>query len=160
MAAKAAVSPEGQDLLPLFGKFALGHKRWVRANLPTGGGMTAPRAMVLLMLANKTEGVSMSDLGELLGMSPRNMTVLADGLEKEGLVRRVPHGRDRRITLVEITDSGREIAKKELGPSHLATAALFDDLTSSERKELKRLLLKLLGSLRARGIEIPTHDQG
>ena len=157
--AKAAISPEGRDLLALFGKFALGHKRWVRANLPSGGGMTTPRAMVLLMLANKTEGVSMSELGELLGMSPRNMTVLADGLERERLVRRIPHARDRRITLVEITETGREIARTELGPAHAATAALFDDLSPQERKELRRLLTKLLESLRARGIEVPTYDQ-
>lgn len=99
----------------------------------------------------------MSELGEFLGMSPRNMTVLIDGLEKENLVRRVPHSRDRRITCVEITDTGRDIAKSELGPSELASAALFDDLSVREQVELLRLLTKVAEALRARGIDVPQY---
>lgn len=108
-------------------------------------------------LVHQTEPTGMSELGEYLGMSPRNMTVLIDGLEKENLVRRVPHERDRRITCVEITDTGRKIAKTELGPSELASAALFDDLSTREQAELLRLLIKVADSLRARGIDIPQY---
>jgi DNA-binding MarR family transcriptional regulator len=75
--------------------------------------------------------------------------------EKEGLVRRVPHESDRRITLVEITEAGARLAEKRLGPSQLVTATLFDDLTPKERAELLRLMTKLLHSLRARGIDLP-----
>jgi DNA-binding MarR family transcriptional regulator len=144
----------------MFGKLHKGLKQWVRSTLPTGGGMTVPRASLLLGLTFKREPSGMSELGEFLGMSPRNMTVLVDGLEKEGLVRRVGHRHDRRIKLVELTPAGRQVAKQELGPSQLAAAALFDDLTPGERAELLRLLAKVADSLRARGIEVPTHDQG
>jgi len=50
-----------------------------------------------------------------------------DGLEKEALVRRVGHPHDRRIKLVELTEAGRRVVEQELGPSHAAAAALFDD---------------------------------
>jgi DNA-binding MarR family transcriptional regulator len=128
--------------------------------MPTGGGMTVPRASLLLGLTLKSEPAGMSELGESLGMSPRNMTVLVDGLEKEGLVRRVSHRHDRRIKLVELTQAGRQVAEQELGPSQSAAAALFDDFTPEERGELLRLLEKVADSLRARGIEVPTRDQG
>ncbi|WP_134062433.1 MarR family winged helix-turn-helix transcriptional regulator [Mycobacteroides salmoniphilum] len=131
--------------------------QWARANIPTDGGMTVPRATVLLGLSIRTEPAGMSELGEYLGMSPRNMTVLIDGLEKENLVQRVPHERDRRITCVEITDTGRRIAKTELGPSELASAALFDDLPVREQVELLRLLTKVAEALRARGIDVPQY---
>ncbi|AGM27287.1 MarR family winged helix-turn-helix transcriptional regulator [Mycobacteroides abscessus] len=131
--------------------------QWTRSNIPAGGGMTVPRATVLVGLSIRTEPAGMSELGEYLGMSPRNMTVLIDGLEKENLVRRVPHERDRRITCVEITDEGRKIAKTELGPSEMASAALFDDLSTREQAELLRLLTKVADSLRARGIDIPQY---
>ncbi|WP_230396095.1 MarR family winged helix-turn-helix transcriptional regulator, partial [Streptomyces blattellae] len=71
----------------------------------------------------------MSELGESLGMSPRNMTVLVDGLEREGLVSRVTHPHDRRIKLVELTQAGRQVAEQELAPSQSTAAALFDDFT-------------------------------
>ncbi|TDZ96937.1 Transcriptional activatory protein BadR [Mycobacteroides salmoniphilum] len=131
--------------------------QWARSNIPTDGGMTVPRATVLLGLSTRTEPAGMSELGEYLGMSPRNMTVLIDGLERESLVRRVPHDRDRRITCVEITDAGRKIAKTELGPSELVSAALFDDLPVREQVELLRLLTKVAEALRARGIDVPQY---
>jgi DNA-binding MarR family transcriptional regulator len=130
------------------------------ANMPTSGGLTVPRATLLLGLTLKNEPAGMSELGESLGMSPRSMTVLVDGLEKEGLVRRVGHKHDRRIKLVELTRAGRQLAESELGPSQSAAAALFDDLTQDERGELLRIIEKVADSLRARGIEVRSRGQG
>ena len=155
----ATASAQSRELLAVFGKVGLVIKRWIRSNLPTDEGMTVPRASLLLGLAAKGVGIGMGELGELFGQSPRSMTVLVDGLEKEGLVRRVPHANDRRVTLVEITDAGRRLAEKRLGPSQLVTATIFDDLTAKERAELLRLMTKLLQSLRARGIDVPGHDE-
>jgi DNA-binding MarR family transcriptional regulator len=149
-------SATGRQLLAGFANLRKGMRQWMYANMPTGGGMTVSRASLLLGLTLKSEPVGMSELGEPLGMSPRNMTVLVDGLEKEGLVRRVSHQHDRRIKLVELTQAGRQIAEQELRPSQLAAAALFDDFTPEERGELLRLLEKVADSLRARGIEVPS----
>jgi DNA-binding MarR family transcriptional regulator len=149
----------GRTLLATTATFGLGMKRWVRANLPTGRGLTVPRASLLGALATMDEPVGMSELGEFLGMSPRNMTVLVDGLEKEGLVDRVAHQRDRRVTVVAITEAGRQLARTALDPSQVATATLFEDLTRDEQAELLRLLRKLLDSMRDRGIDIPIHHE-
>lgn len=148
------VSAKSRELMGVFGRLGLAMKRWTRSNLPTGGGMTVPRASLLLGLAGKGEGVGMGELGELLGLSPRSMTVLVDGLAKEGLLQRVPHARDRRITIVEITPAGKELTDNALGPAQLATATLFEDLTPAERTELLRLITKLLESIRARGVDV------
>ncbi|WP_256362062.1 MarR family winged helix-turn-helix transcriptional regulator [Streptomyces sp. TRM70350] len=49
------------------------------------------------------------------GIAPAGaMTVLVDGLEKEGLVRRVGHPHDRRIKPVELTQAGRQVVEQEL----------------------------------------------
>ncbi|ORA59454.1 MarR family winged helix-turn-helix transcriptional regulator [Mycobacteroides franklinii] len=152
-------STTARELLFTLLKVSKAATQWTKSNIPTNGGMTVPRAAVLVGLSTRTEPAGMSELGEYLGMSPRNMTVLIDGLEKENLVRRVPHERDRRITCVEITDAGKEITKVELGPSELVSAALFDDLPAREQAELLRLLTKVAESLRARGIDIP-HYRG
>jgi len=62
------------------------------------------------------------ELGELLGMSPRNVTVLVDGLEKEQLVRRVPHERDGARPYIEITEKGKGVAAAILAPHKKAIA--------------------------------------
>jgi DNA-binding MarR family transcriptional regulator len=152
---RSVASASARQLMAAFPIAGFCFLRWVRSTLPTGEGMTPPRSGLLLALANKGERVSMGELGEIKGMSPRSMTVLVDGLEKEGLVRRAPHAGDRRVTLVEITGAGEEYVKTSLEPSRVAAAALFDDLTPEERMELLRLLSKVMDSLRARGIEVP-----
>lgn len=148
-----------RTLLATTATLGLGMKRWVRSNLPIDGRLTVPRASLLVALATKEEPVGMSEVAEFLGMSPRTMTVLVDGLEKEGLLVRVPHQRDRRVTVVTITESGRELVRAALGPSQAAAATLFSDLTRDDQIELLRLLRMLLDGLRRRGIDIPIHDE-
>lgn len=153
-------SVTGHQLLAGFASLRKGLRQWMHTNIPADGGMTVPRATLLMGLTLKSEPAGMGELGEPLGMSPRNMTVLVDGLEKEGLVRRVSHPHDRRVKLVELTPAGRRVVEQELGPSHAAAGALFDDFTPEERGELLRLLLKVADSLRARGIDVPSPGQG
>lgn len=150
----------GHQLLTGLANLRQGLRQWMLANMPTGGGMTVPRATLLFGLSLKPDAAGMSELGESLGMSPRNMTVLVDGLEKEGLVRRVGHQHDRRIKLVELTPIGKQVAEQEVGPSLASAATLFDDFTADERASFLKLLEKLADSLRARGIEVKNRDRG
>lgn len=153
--ARSAPSDNARALLAVWGALLFSFRQWMRENLPTDGGMTVSRATVLLSLANKENRVGMGELGEGCGLSPRSMTVLVDGLEKEGLVERAAHETDRRITLIGITDAGRQFVATTLGPSDHATASVFDDLSADEQRELLRLFDKLQASLRARGVEVP-----
>lgn len=148
-------SPKAAELLSAFGMLMFGMRQWMRANLPTDGGMTVPRATLLLALANKQGRVSMSELGEMAGLSPRSMTVLADGLEKEGMIERVAHPADRRVHLLGITEAGARLARQQLGPAQEAMANLFHDLRADEKDELLRLVTGLIQSLKQRGIEVP-----
>src|SRR5688500_15195437 len=56
----------------------------------------------------------MADLAAGLGVTPRNITALVDGLEVEDLVRRVAHPSDRRITMVELT-GGAAAVEEQVG---------------------------------------------
>jgi DNA-binding MarR family transcriptional regulator len=46
-------------------------------------------------------------MGKRLMVHPTSVTNVVDALERDGLVRRVPHDQDRRTVLAEITDAGR-----------------------------------------------------
>ncbi|MTD52671.1 MarR family winged helix-turn-helix transcriptional regulator [Amycolatopsis pithecellobii] len=71
-------------------------------------GLTFARyeALVLLTFARRSS-LPMRVMGERLQLHPTSVTNIVDRLERDGLVKRVPHPTDRRTTLVEITDDGR-----------------------------------------------------
>lgn len=156
----APAGARSAELLSAVGLLIFGFRQWMRMNLPTGEAMTVPRAVLLLALANKGDRIGMSELGEMNGLSPRSMTVLVDGLEREGLVERKAHPTDRRVTLVGITGEGRDMVRSALGPSQARSASLFDDLLPAEQAELLRLIGKLLAGLAVRDVHVPDGTRG
>lgn len=67
------------------------------------------------------------------------------------MVRRSPHPKDRRATVIEITPTGEELAEKMWGLFQEEVAGLFRELPGADQRELLRLLEVLLGGLRRRG---------
>jgi DNA-binding MarR family transcriptional regulator len=118
-------------------------------------GMTTGRAGLLLGLLERDEPVSMTALGAAHDLTPRSMTVLVHGLEKEGLVRRARHPDDRRVTLVSLTPAGRTLASQQLIPAWQQAAALFGELSEHDRTELLRLLHEVARNLELHGIDAP-----
>src|SRR5919201_4802627 len=73
-------------------------------------GLTFARYEALMLLSfTRTGALPLGKIGERLQVHRTSVTNLVDGLEKAGLVRRRPHETDRRATLAEITDRGREV---------------------------------------------------
>ena len=91
----------------------------------------------------------MSDLSDRLGVTPRNITKLVDGLESEGLVIRSPHPDDRRATIVTLTAAG-EVVTKESMLRNEATRELFSELSDRDRADFVRVLTRLLEALDTR----------
>lgn len=74
-------------------------------------GITFARYEVLMLLEFSQRGtLPMSVIGSRLQVHATSVTNAVDRLERAGLVRRLPHPRDRRATLVEITGAGRDLA--------------------------------------------------
>jgi DNA-binding MarR family transcriptional regulator len=74
-------------------------------------GLTFSRYELLTLLTfTKTGAIPMAKASARLQVHPTSVTNAVDRLETAGYVRRTPHPSDRRTTLVEITDSGRELA--------------------------------------------------
>jgi DNA-binding MarR family transcriptional regulator len=71
------------------------------------------------------------------------MTGLLDGLEKNGMVKRLAHQEDRRKISIQLTGAGRNALDKMLPGYYSRIALLLKDLTESERQNLKSLLKKI-----------------
>lgn len=75
--------------------------------------LTFARYEALVLLTFSTRGsLPMRVMGDRLQLHPTSVTNIVDRLETDGLVRRLPHPTDRRTTLVEITEAGRDLMEK------------------------------------------------
>lgn len=82
--------------------------------------MTWPQAMSLLLLRAQHGPTNATQLVEQLGLGRTAMTAVVDRLERRGWVERRPHPRDRRVSLLELTETGRQVAD-EAGAAAEAT---------------------------------------
>jgi DNA-binding MarR family transcriptional regulator len=93
--------------------------------------LTFPRYEALMLLYLSRRGsLPLGKIGERLQVHRTSVTNTIDGLEKLGLVRRVPHESDRRAVLAEILPAGRRVAEastKALNEADFATEPLGDD---------------------------------
>src|SRR5690349_20335198 len=103
-------------------------------------GLTFPRYEALMLLFLSRRGsLPLGKIGERLQVHRTSVTNTVDGLEKIGLVRRVPHESDRRAVLAEILPDGRRVAEA-------ATAALneagfaTEPLSGAQLEDLAKLL--------------------
>lgn len=109
-------------------------------------GVTPAQARLLRTVARSTAPPRMADLAEQLGVVPRQVTTLVDALEERGLVRRAPDPANRRVTRIELTDSGA-VALKELRRARRSAAEeLLAPLSAAQRDALSELLGRLEGS--------------
>jgi len=76
-------------------------------------------------------------LGDRLGVTRPNITKLVDGLERSGLVTRVPHPDDRRMVQAQLTSEGAAVAARAL-PGRVAL--MERAWTSLDDEELERLV--------------------
>jgi DNA-binding MarR family transcriptional regulator len=75
-------------------------------------GLTFARYEVLmLLLFSRSGALPLARVGERLQVHPASVTNAVDRLEAQGLVARVPHPRDRRTTLAELTGPGAALAR-------------------------------------------------
>jgi DNA-binding MarR family transcriptional regulator len=66
--------------------------------------------LLMLLLFSGNGSLPLSQVGDRLQVHPASVTNAVDRLERQRLVRRMPHPSDRRATLAEITDAGRKVA--------------------------------------------------
>lgn len=85
-------------------------------------GLTYPQYVVMLALWER-DGVSVSEIGERLGLDSGTLTPLLKRLEAVGVVSRSRDATDERVVRVAVTPAGRKLEKKaEKVPAALACA--------------------------------------
>jgi DNA-binding MarR family transcriptional regulator len=86
---------------------------------------------------------SARELSAATGLSSAATTTLIDRLERKGFVRRVPHERDRRQVLVEMTDEGRERTTQFYGPLVRKGVEMLNRYNRAELEAMRDYLLAI-----------------
>jgi DNA-binding MarR family transcriptional regulator len=111
--------------------------------------LTFARYEVLTWLATDPESsLALSWISKTLRIPPATVTNLIDRLEKDKLVRRVPHPSDARTTLAVITPRGRRAARSATDDLN---TSVYEQIGLSEAQ--RHQLTDLLAELRASGGE-------
>ncbi|HUN36268.1 MAG TPA: MarR family transcriptional regulator [Trebonia sp.] len=106
-------------------------------------GLTPAQERALRVIARAEEPQRMTELAEQLGIVPRSLTAVIDALEEAGLVRREVDARNRRATLVRLTEKGGAVRDDMREARRQAAEDLFAPLADKDREVLARLLTML-----------------
>lgn len=90
------------------------------------------------------------DLAASSMLSTGGTTFRIDRLESRGLVRRIS-GEDRRVTMVELTHTGRELIDEVMGHHLTQEQQLLAAMDPTDRQDLAQLLSRLERSMAAKG---------
>lgn len=110
------------------GRGRLGGPAWIR---------------MLDALATASEPLSVSELGDAIGVDqPRASRLVQQGVQR-GLVQREADPDDARRTRIALTEEGRRIARGMRGERREVLSKALESFTDDETRELARLLGKL-----------------
>jgi len=99
------------------------------------------------VLSRQSLPITMGDLSRILGVPFSTATRTVDWLVENGYVNRLADSEDRRVVLVELTRAGEELYRA-MNDLLLESAEQFlHNFSMEERKELGRLLGKLVENL-------------
>ena len=122
--------------------------RSLRANDPSNWaeGLTMPRLRVLFTLG-RTGPVPVGQIATILGISQPSATETLDKLVAKGLVERTADSNDRRIVLVGLTETGREMIDRPWETRRAVLAIALRDASPDERAAIERGLILLVDAL-------------
>jgi len=107
-------------------------------------GLSQGRFLTLIVMnRNPDEAASPSSLAEKVGVKRATMTGLLDRLERDDLIERRAHQRDRRKIGVRLTPKGRQVLAEMLPDYYRRVAKIMANLTEKDRLELMTLLGKV-----------------
>lgn len=110
-------------------------------------GLSPATGLVLSILADSETPVSPNKIADRLIISRASVTSLLDSLEKRGFVKRKPHLSDRRMILVELTDSGRQVANRFRPIVHQHQKVWLSALNEKEQEQLIETFQRLQACL-------------
>lgn len=129
-----------------------------RAAEAAGLTLDRPAIGVLLCLRTADGALRIGEIAERMQVVGPHITRQVQALEKRGLVRRVADPHDRRASLVEPTEAGREAADRYVTSLFGWFTDALADWAPRDRDDLARLLTRLADDVTARLARLEDED--
>ncbi|MBE6125525.1 MAG: MarR family transcriptional regulator [Erysipelotrichaceae bacterium] len=117
----------------------------------------------ILRNIRRQDGLTQSQLADRLEIRPQSLTRVLSELELAGLIVRKRNENDRRVITLHITEKGEECCSAMKAVFQERAEEMFSVLDSEEKKELYRLIEKVLDGERRKeetyDQSIQTHDR-
>jgi len=130
-------------------------KRIAEHNL---SGKLSGARMGVLFAVEKAGMVRMGDLAAKLNVAARTVTDLIDGMERDGLVQRLPDPNDRRAMLLELTAAAKAKFEVICALRERFTGEIFNAIDPHERDQLIQILSKIKDRLKSIVSDLPLCD--
>lgn len=104
-------------------------------------------ALETLKFLAKETNVTLGRISEYLDIKPSSVTQIIKKLEKAGTVLREKSPKDSRVTVVKITDKGRESLKTHGSIGNTLKDVLFKDFSDSELEYLDQYLERMVNNI-------------
>lgn len=109
-----------------------------------GYGISQGRFVLLMLLFQEQErSLTPSELADKARVTKGTITGLIDGLEKDHLIERRSHHKDRRMSTIHLTEKGEQLMKQLIPPFYEQRALIMSELSKEELKTLNTLLGKI-----------------
>lgn len=135
-------SPEEDLLTDLARLYGALRRRFDRALMEQG--LSLARTKMLYAIQGECGTARAADLADRFGLAPRTVTEALDGLERDGLVERVPDPVDRRAKRLQITPAGEAAVQVTEPLRQQLSHEIMAVLDEGERAALHVTLNKLL----------------
>jgi DNA-binding MarR family transcriptional regulator len=120
----------------------------VRRRLREHFRTTLPRFDLLAQLDRAANGMTLGELSQRMMVSNGNITGLVDRLAEQGLIRRRPSPKDRRVQIVSLTAAGQRHFRAMAKVNGEWVGEIFDGLSGADIDALMTLLAKTKASAR------------
>ena len=105
----------------------------------------SPGQFGVLVMISANQGMNQSALAKALGIERSTMVAVITGLEKRGLIKRLPLATDRRANILALTPKGELLLEKVEAKVYAHEDKVTARLTSDETQTLIALLQKIGG---------------
>ena len=115
----------------------------------------------ILIMLNELGPISQNELTQQLGIQPGSASEVIIKLETAGYITRTPSEKDRRTTVVQLTEAGTAAAQQAAAMRAERHEQMFDSLNVGEKETLLSLLEKLNADWEQKyGADVREHRHG
>ena len=130
----------------LAGQLAKGFARWLQKRA-TALGFSPGQFPVLLELWHG-DGLTQKQLLDRLEVEQATLANTLARMERDGLIRREPHPKDRRAQIILLTELGRDLERRAIDAAADADADLFEGFRLFERELMMEYMRMALENAR------------